>query len=763
MTRARLSFLAAVLAFGSCRTCVDPGIPRNYQCSADAGPGVDECPDEYDTQGNRVSAWECNPTWGFCFDTARGEPNPCRADAECGGGWRCTPDGRCADPATEGAVSTVEVDESVSLHPRVFAAEPRVFESSEAVRYADPQDSVLTVSTSVLGIGDAGIEWLTVDSRKTPEGELYQTSVAQGPVSGLVSDLAVTTYRAPLRALHYAWGVVDAGVFLLDRDDLARLRPVMGTQSAVSVAPLRLSGDGLGVASGAVGVRMAGRFGIRTPTGRLTLDFPFSDVGEAAWYGGADCGADGALLLARATGLEVYRVDAPGTRVVDLPLSLRPSDLRLLDVGPRTWLGWRGVGTGSPDAGQLSLIEVTGVCGLADAGAPRLPERLRREPCPEGAFAGYDLVDTGGAAPEFVTECLAVDTHLLFLGERRTPIAYLPPRLATREGSWVFSRFQAGQLTVGPGLLDQEPLSLSRPPDVLLPAATGDLVAFTPNAVFFLEDWGFMLEEKPAWQDLPAALVPQRGWALTRTGLVVDIGQSGEVLALPAEDWKNPSSPVLAEVLPQPDGTEVLVAAHDDAFDVAEVGGDVATLATRLKPSPATPILSMALQPSRDGGTAEGYVVAGLELFQVFAPSPRRWSAARVPLAGLRPVFVWFDRGRPRALLDDGTVLGLVTRVPLSRGLEDEVRAGAALCGAPFALTDDALYRLAPAAPGASRPYEWDFVQLPGAEVDRGDGTFDVTDFSRGRLMVLGDALYVFSSAGAAWKLTPEGGACPAP
>jgi hypothetical protein len=197
----------------------------------------------------------------------------------------------------------------------------------------------------------------------------------------------------------------------------------------------------------------------------------------------------------------------------------------------------------------------------------------------------------------------------------------------------------------------------------------------------------------------------------------------------------------------------VLVAVHDDAFDVAELGSGTATLATRLKPNPAAPILSLALQPPRDGGTAEGYVVAGLDLFAVNASTPRRWRSEQVPLAGLRPIFTWFDQRRPRVLTDDGTVLGLGTRVPLSTTLDDEVRAGAALCGAPFALTASTLFRLVPGVAGARAT--WDPVPLPGASVE--------DDFSRGRLMTVGDHLYVFSSSGATWRLAPQGGGCPTP
>ncbi|GMU60730.1 MAG: hypothetical protein AMXMBFR34_24930 [Myxococcaceae bacterium] len=64
------------------------------------------------------------------------------------------------------------------------------------------------------------------------------------------------------------------------------------------------------------------------------------------------------------------------------------------------------------------------------------------------------------------------------------------------------------------------------------------------------------------------------------------------------------------------------------------------------------------------------------------------------------------------------------------------------------------MFRLVRGPPGQRSA--WEPVPLPlppGLSAD--------TDFSRGRLLVLDDKLFVFASTGAAWVVTPAGGACP--
>jgi hypothetical protein len=637
----------------------------------------------------------------------------------------------------------------------VFAEEPTAFESAEATQYT--RDGARYRSTSVLGKRPSGeYEWLTVDSEFNDDGATHQTgTILWDPREGL-SDVAVSVASAGGPFLHVAWGIVDGGLGYIERSQVgsALPRPVSTTGRCLSVSPLRVSGDLAPELNGAVGVRYADHFEVRVPAPVGPVVSVGGPVGEAAWVDVAACGPSGGLVVTRDGGLELIRSGDAGAPF-SLALGYVPGDLRLVKEASSTWLGWRSMSAldgGALDGGRASMLDLEQVCRGRDAGLVS----LRRGLCPEGALvSGFDLQPTATLGPpDFVTECRDGDTNVLFYGERMTPLAYLPPRLVTREGSVVFSRFEGGQLTFGEGLLRQTALALSQPPDLVL-RLDGGIVVFTDQDIFLYDEGapqGVMLVEQRAWEGLPASLIEARGWVVGRTGVVVDTFGDGGILALPEVDWRNPSTYVLSEALDLDDGGTLVVATHDDAFDVAEVSPEEGTLSTRLRPSPAAPILSLALQKPEDGGAAEGYVVAGLDLFRVTAPTPRRWSASPVSLSGLRPIFTWFDHGRPRALMDDGTVLGLGTRVPLSEQLGDEVRAGAALCGAPMALTANGLYRLVPGEAGARAA--WEPVPLPGGEA---------TDFSRGRLLVGEGLLLVFASTGATWVIAPDGVDCAPP
>lgn len=743
-------------ALGGCRTCIDGDVPRQYACTGDAGVG-DECPDLLNDKGGVVAAWECNPTWGYCFDTTKGEPNPCRVDSECGGGWRCTPDGRCGDPAQEGELSTVELESLDQLHPLAFQQRPDRLESAAPLRVPSVSGLWTESALAARSVGP-GVEVLSVSSLSDPDGDYFRTTYRRLPSPG--DDFALTVGATAQGVQQFLWSLPAQRLSrtTLSSDGGTALEPdaAPGLNACSWVAPLRTAGDPVPLLNGTLQVRHGNGLALVSPYfGRLDAGVAGSDAREVALLTPPLCPNGWLVVVARTTGLEALRVTGAGAESLGIAPAVNPGDFRIATRGAQSWLAWRS-GVMGGNSSKLSMAELTGLC--LDAGLP-IADDLNRPVCPTGEYQAYDLVDTDGGVPELVTECVELSdagqplNDVVFVGERRTPAAYVPARTVTRESAQVFSRFESGLLTQGPNLVSQDPLTLPEPPEALYPY-DGALHAPTAQASFLHEPWGFMIEQVPAWTALPANYVELADWIIARSGVVIDLQDDG-VIALPEDYWDNPSSYVLSELLPQSDGGAVLVATHDDAFDVAELGDDQPTLVTRLKPSPATPILSLALQPARDGGTAEGFVVAGLDLFELRASTPRRWSATKVALAGLRPVFTWFDRGWPRALLDDGTVVGLFTRVPLSGTLPEEVRAGGQLCGAPFALTTNGLWQLLPPPPD-SEDGRAQWVQL-GLR----DG--ELTDFSRGRLLTLDDELYVFSNSGAAWKLTPAGGACPSP
>lgn len=749
--------VVGVAALGGCRTCIDADVPRQYACTGDAGIG-DECPDRYDDKGDLLAVWECNTTWGYCFDTTKGEPHPCRVDSECGGGWRCTPDGRCGDPSQEGALSTIELEALEKLHPLAFEERPDRLEAAAPLRVSDVA-GLRTESALAGRVARQDVEVLGVTSLADPDGARFRTTYRRIASPG--DDFALTVGVSGQGAQYFLWSLPGQQLrrTTLSSDGGTQTEPnaAPGLNGCTWVAPLRTAGDPVSALIGTVQVRHQNGLALVSPyLGRLDAGVSGSDAREAVLLTPPLCTDAWLVVIARSNGLEAVRITAAGAESLGTVTALNPGDFRIATRGSQSWLAWRSGAMGG-NASKLSIAELTGLC--VDAGLPEVAE-LRRPVCPVGDYRAYDLVDTGEGPPELVTECVEFNdagvelNDVVFIGERRTPAAYLPSRIVTRESAQVFSRFTGGLLTQGPNLVVQEPLSLPSPPEALVPL-DGELHAFTARKSFLHEPWGFMIDRVPEWTALPANYVELAGWVIARSGVVIDPQDDG-VIALPEDDWADPSSYVLSELLPQSDGGAVLVATHDDAFDVAELGDEQPTLVTRLKPSPATPILSLALQPGRDGGVAEGFVVAGLDLFEVRASTPRRWSATKVPLAGLRPVFTWFDRGWPRALLDDGTVVGLNTRVPLSGTLPEEVRAGGALCGAPFALSATGLWMLLPPAPDAEDPRpQW--VQLGLKD------TTEETDFTRGRLVTLDDALYVFSNSGGTWKVTPAGGACPSP
>ena len=739
--RVLLSLWLGLAVLVGCRTCIDADVPRNYLCTGDGGPA--ECP----------GGWQCNTAWGYCFDPDAGASVPCRQDSDCGGGWRCTPDGLCADPSTEGEVSTVETSAPEPVRPVLFNRASLQLASASPLEGTGPRGP--TVDLAVAGrLEDAGLEVLAVHADFEPEGERYWTAYGHVPVGA--QDFALSLAPGAGGADLFIW-TVAGGRLRVQRPGSAQTEPPSVPQTCTWVAPLRTAGALPPALVGAVQVRYANGLALVSPGGQPLLNVPSASAQELLWLGDPVC-ADGPLgLVARTSAIEAYRIlpDA-GLALVGALDAGRPVDFRVVQQGGRTFVAWRAFTGGAGGERTPSMAEVSPLCG--DAGVVQV-RTLERPACPTGAFVGYDLSPNAVGPPDFVTECVVGDptnpetlTDLVFVGERATPVAYLPPRIVSRDSQTVFSRFIDAQLTTGPNLLDQSPLTLPEPPETLLLSPDGGVQALTRTTRFARAPWGFVAERLDAWEGLPASYVEDCGLTVARSG-VVTLGD--DVVALPEEAWSNPAAWVLADVLEQRDGGHVLVATHDDAFDVAELEDESPTLVTRLRPSPATPILSLALQPARDGGTAEGYLVAGLGLFEVRASTPRRWSAAPVSLSGLRPVFTWFDRGRPRALLDDGTVLGLVTRVPLSNPLEDgeEVRAGGALCGAPFALTSGGLYRLEPPAPGEARA-RWAPVALPGVTPR--------TNFSSGRLVTLQGELYVFANAGTAWVLRPASG-CPTP
>jgi hypothetical protein len=304
--------------------------------------------------------------------------------------------------------------------------------------------------------------------------------------------------------------------------------------------------------------------------------------------------------------------------------------------------------------------------------------------------------------------------------------------------------------TAVPLLLDEQPLTI-----IDLPGLFG-LFASTQGRVFPLVDgYGFMgsSEQVLPGQPIPAATVDGRPtWGVTVDGQVADLSQfSGglpHVVAVSSSITTLPPPPYSAAAVALPDGgTELLYSAYDQlrAGDVTASTGlyaPPATLNVVLVPIPGIPILSFATvpPPAPDGGVAPllaGYAITPGNVFHFVAQSQARWVEEELDVPIATPwVKVWSEGSRARLGLQDGTVLSLPSKVPLSTPLfaGAQVSDYQQLCGYTFAVSERGLYRLEPNGALAGWVLQdvlSDFVtpegsELPGARLTRTAGQMHV-------------------------------------
>jgi hypothetical protein len=186
-----------------------------------------------------------------------------------------------------------------------------------------------------------------------------------------------------------------------------------------------------------------------------------------------------------------------------------------------------------------------------------------------------------------------------------------------------------------------------------------------------------------------------------------------------------------------PWGEGVVVVTQEGALYTADLGANPLTLALRLK-SQVDSIDSLALETPLDGGVAEGYAVMGPRLMRVWATTLARWNSQEVALGDAVPRAVWADGAKMRVALEDGQVLSLPGRVPLSEPIEPRPVAYAPACrGSGFALTSEGLWVLAPDG--------WRYVE--GPQLPRGSSYDD--GLSRARLFTVGQELFISTGYGA--------------
>lgn len=758
MKRALTGVLLLGLGLG-CTAAFDTQA-RHYACGADAGAA--QCPGGWrcnETWGRCVDpdaggdwpcrqaldcggGFRCSATRGRCFDPDAGAPEACAADDECGGGWRCAPSAQCVNPAIEGKPQVgAGAATATLLHPRLPApsslTQPRIWAAATAELERTRTHAVgwLTAESNgafaVLSVVEAqnSFGWAvgTLLTRFDPRGG---RSVADGDVA-----LSVTAVPRPALAVAEARRVPPGITLHVALDDGGVRRDELNTTPLTPVSavlPVRVDPQ-LPLLHGAVVAVLPTEW--RLYSAALTVE---QVVPNALRPAPRD------LALVRASCGVVTVAATADAVVVQWPdagqaFSARTPELRLRRTKSGAWVGWREL------TGDVSWFQVPDDCspvsdgGVLTAPAPALGRALR----------SFDLIE--GDEPTAVwavREASAIDGGQLGSvlsvhdGTVERVELPLPSRIATREASWPFSVTRTGEisfsLSLGPSLVAQAPLSLQAAPATAFSRDSGLFAATSQDAWQLRPEGWFLAQRFNSPADVVAAPIEGvPGGLVTRGGrLALPSGQ----VVLPDQPWTAPRLALARELRAQDAG--VIVATHDDSFDVWDESGEL-PFEARLRPSPGFAIQSLALRPASDGGFAEGYLATEDAVFRVAAPTPRRWSATRVDLPGARPLLTWFEHGLPRALLEDGVVVGLTTRLSLSQGLADPVVAGARACGATWALTTDGLFELGSAG--------WAKVALPSLGPDA----------QPSRLFVVDQSLLVFARNGRSWRVERPG-PCPA-
>jgi hypothetical protein len=176
----------------------------------------------------------------------------------------------------------------------------------------------------------------------------------------------------------------------------------------------------------------------------------------------------------------------------------------------------------------------------------------------------------------------------------------------------------------------------------------------------------------------------------------------------------------------------------------------------RLTPLLGQAITSMAWADESDAGFLDGYLVAGPRLFSFSAINSRVWRNDEVIVGEDEPVEVFFDRGRARVALRDGSVWSLPSRVQLAPPFDSSVglaQGFGTVCQNILALAAGDLYRLQWSA--GESVGTWQKVTLPPSVAAASpDHTF-----AKSRLISIDHDVLLQHSNGMAFRLSYE--VCP--
>jgi hypothetical protein len=181
----------------------------------------------------------------------------------------------------------------------------------------------------------------------------------------------------------------------------------------------------------------------------------------------------------------------------------------------------------------------------------------------------------------------------------------------------------------------------------------------------------------------------------------------------------------------------------------------------RLTPLLGQAITSMAWADETDGGFLDGYLVAGPRLFSFTAINSRVWRSDEVIVGQDEPVEVFFDRGRARVALRDGSVWSLPSRVQLAPPFDSSVglaQGFGTVCQNILALAAGGLYRLQWSA--GDSVGTWQKVTLPASVAAASpDANSPDKAFAKSRLISIDHDVLLQHSNGVAFRLSYE--VCP--
>ncbi len=762
---------------------------------------------------------------GECHDPSTPRDWRCESDSHCLGGWRCAAQGTCADPKLDALVATGPVTatatwvsplqtapyDRVTGSPVIVGSDGRSLQAIAAVRGAELE--VLLVDAESRGIKSWAVSAPDIGALATPgtrslsefgsvtvtdeRPRAYITTADGGTEcltfnsdGGYDRQLVIQSTSGlplPYRVGHFKIGTGgsanDPPSLVAAADDPRfRMSRIWGPTRLANEIPTVNGASGAADFSVNPANRIRDFAAILAPAGHECM---FVSDSRGLWVAQRDPSygyepVDSPLLpnAACAAGIDpgVNRIQSLGVDWLAVE--------RVADAGVST-LSLLDVGTLVTRTGANTTFHCTSFSNRSCLPSDRFPVRVELgpcTPCPGSTLFDFAPVENPPGPPELEARCADADggVSTFFRLAHRSPGSSTcevrrvsgPSTLFSERGvrspelpipGGVIWTGGAGQIWFGAGSATSSGLVLDRAVSGVVAFGTtpGDFLAFTPDIVSSAVDGRGLVTGLTT--RLHAAVRHQPGWVL-RDGNILDVKgalavQDARVVAVPASPMTSPLGYHSGAAVRSSMGTRVAVTISDSQLWAADLerwyAGDdpVAVLTPRLLLE--SPVGSLALPETAAPGGAwlDGYVVLIGHVQRLVAETPTRWRTEEVPLGpSLTPLEAWFDRGRGRVGLASGAVYALPSRVPVAPALPMGAIDYEQACTEQLVLSGDGLYRLT--AEAGATVGAWQKLLLPA-------GFADTEGFDGARVHALGNAVYVFTRAGAVAKVTLGGASCP--